>query len=164
MGKLDNIKEWLSGCPALSNLWKISAEEIGGANVILPYSTSTRRTISDDLDITGAYDIEIKPLPSVYEEYQINCFRAFAENEEDFNALTYEEVQQICDWIMSKDDTLDFPEIPGRTVVAVEPFPFAPQIRGVNPDTGLVCYYITLRITYINTISKERSGYYPNAE
>lgn len=156
MSKQTEITKWLMNCPQLSSVWNISAEEIDGANVIMPAGTSTKRSISDKIDITGFYTADIIPLPSVYEEYQINCYKNFANNDNDYNILQYDEVEAIIDWINEQDEQMNFPEITGKKVVAVETLPFIPQIRGVDPETGLICYYITLRITYVN-IAQGRS-------
>lgn len=150
MSKQTELLNWLMTCPRLSSLWNISAEEMDGANVISPVGSSTRRTISDRKDIAGWYEADIRPSPSVYEEYQINCYRYFTNNDNDFNTLKIEEVEEIIEWINEQDELQNFPQLTGKKVVAVETFPFVPQIRGVDADTGLICYYITLRITYVN--------------
>ena len=156
MGKFQNIADWLTNCPQLATLWNISAEETDGTNVILPAGTSQRRNISDTFDVAGFYNADIKPLPSVYEEYQINCYKYFTNNDNAFNVLKIDEVEAVIDWIHKQDERQNFPKITGKTVVAAEAFPFIPQIRGVDPDSGMICYYITLRITYVNT-AKGRS-------
>jgi hypothetical protein len=106
--------------------------------------------MNDRLGVDGYYEAEIVPLPSVYEEYQINCYRTIVENNNEFNALNFEGVEDVVEWITEQDENGNFPQIDNKKIIAVESFPFIPQIRGVDPDTGLVCYYITLRITYIN--------------
>ena len=77
-------------------------------------------------------------------------------NDNDFNALTFEQVEKVIEWITQQDEKEKFPKIENKVIVSVECFPFIPQVRGVDPDTGLICYYVTLRITYIND-SKRRS-------
>lgn len=151
VSKYDDIFNYLSGCPQLSHLWNIQAEEVNGANVILPLGTSQRRTISEFIDNIGAYNADIKPTPSVYEEYQINCYRDVASNDNTFNALTLDDVQAICDWIVEQDENGNLPRISGKQVVGIEPYPFNPQIRGIDPESRLICYFITVRITYVNT-------------
>lgn len=151
MSKQTAITEWLKQCPILESLWNISAYEQDGANVIIPTSTSYTRNINESLGTDGSYEADIIPLPSVYEEYQINCYKTIVENDNSFNALKFEEVESVVEWITEQDEIGNFPNI-NRTVIAVESFPFIPQIRGVDPDTGLICYYITLRITYVNTL------------
>ena len=151
MSKYDEIFDYLSQCPQLSSLWGIYAEEINGANVILPQGTSSRRTMTDFIDNTGCYNADIRPLPSVYEDYHINCYRDVAPNENALNALTLDDVQAICDWIVEQDETGNLPNITGKQVVSIEPNPFTPQIRGIDPEKGTICYFITVRITYVNT-------------
>ena len=131
--------------------WSIYAEERNGANVILPQGTSSRRTISEYVDTTGCYNADIRPLPSVYEDYHINRYREVSPNENALNALTLDDVQAICDWIVEQDETGNLPNITGKQVVSIEPNPFIPQIRGIDPDKGTICYFITVRITYVNT-------------
>lgn len=138
-------------CPVLQSLWNISAYEQDGANVIMPTGTSYVRNITDRVGVDGFYEAEIKPLPSVYEEYQINCYKTIVENDNEFNVLNFEDVESVIEWVTTQDAIGNFPIINNKKVIAVECFPFIPQIRGVDPDTGLICYYITLRITYVNT-------------
>ena len=150
MSKQTAIIEWLMQCPLLKTLWSISAYEQDGANVIVPTSTSYVRDIEERVGADGWYEAEIRPLPSIYEEYQINCYRTVVNDDNAFNTLNFEDVEKVIDWVAEQDDQGAFPQI-GKNVIAVECFPFIPQIRGVDPDTGLICYYITLRITYLNT-------------
>lgn len=149
--KQQNITDWLMQCPQLAELWNISAEEQDGANIIIPSGSSARRNITDHIDVAGYYEADIVPLPSVYEEYQLNCYKSMHNNANDYNVMKLEEVESVIDWINEQDKEQSFPTMLGKTVIAVETHPFVPQIRAVNPDTGMVCYYITLRITYVNT-------------
>ena len=152
MSKQTTITQWLKQCPILNELWNISAYEQDGANVIIPTGTSYRRNLTNEhIDVCGGYEADIVPMPSVYEEYQINCYRTIAENNNDFNTLNFEDVENVIEWITEQDESGNFPQIKDRNVIAVECFPFIPQIRGIDPDTKLICYYITLRITYVNS-------------
>ena len=156
MSKQKNITDWLIQCPQLATLYNIAAEQSDGINIIFPSGTGQRRNISDCVDITGYYEADIKPLPSVYEEYQINCYKALANSDNEYNVMKIEEVENVINWIIQQDEAQNFPDIGAEKVVAVEPFPFIPQIRFADPSGGFVCYYITLRITYINS-AKGRS-------
>lgn len=151
MSKQKALTEWLMQCPQLNSLWNISAYEQDGANVIMPTSTSYRRNMTESVDANGYYEAEITPLPSIYEEYQINCYKTIVNNDNDFNTLNFEDVEKVIQWITEQDELQNFPQISGQNIIAVECFPFIPQIRGVDPDTGLICYYVTVRITYVNT-------------
>lgn len=156
MSKYTEITEWLARCPQLATLWNISAEQTAGANVLLPQGASTRRTMTERTDITGAYDCDITPTSSVYEDYQINCYRQFAANANEYNIMNLDDVQAVCDWIIERDEALDFPAVTGRKIFAIDVLPFCPQIRGIDDDTGLIAYYITMRIYYVNS-AKQRS-------
>lgn len=155
MSKTENITKWLMKCPELYSLWNISALTQDGTSIIFPSGSSQRRNLSDKIDITGRYNADIIPFPSVYEEYQINCYKTFTDNSNDYNIMKYEDVERVIEWIHTQDENGNFPDI-GKVVISTECFPFIPQIRAVSPDSRLICYYITLRITYINT-SKERN-------
>lgn len=150
LSKQTAIAAWLKQCPELNSLWNISAYEQDGANVIIPAGTSYRRKLNERLNAVGGYEADIIPLPSVYEEYQINCYRTIVDNDNDFNTLNFEDVEKVIEWITEQDESGNFPQIDNKKIIAVECFPFIPQIQGVDPDTGLICYYITLRITYLN--------------
>lgn len=155
MSKQTIITNWLKQCPVLGTLWNISAYEQDGANVIIPTGTSYRRNLVEKIGADGWYEAEYRPLPTIYEEYQINCYRTIIEDNNEFNALKYDEVEDIIAWITEQDENENFPNVSGN-VIGVECFPFIPQVRGVDPDTGLICYYITLRITYVNTTRKRQ--------
>lgn len=151
MSKYQEIFDWLKTCPTFADkLYFGSAEENDGDNVILPFSTSARRTLNDYFDTQGYYCGDLVPLPSVYEEYQVQCFRYIGAEQNDFNIMTLDEVQEVCDWIIEQDEKGNFPNINDTYVVAVEPFPFNPQAAGRDVETGLWKWYFTLRITYIN--------------
>ena len=156
MSKQKAIVEWLKQCPQLLELWNVAAYEQDGANVIIPTGTSYRRNITERIDATGFYEADFSPIPSIYEEYQINCYRTIVENDNDFNTLNFEDVEKVIEWITEQDNKENFPAI-DKPVIAVECFPFIPQVRGVDPDTGLICYYITLRITYVNTTKRRQT-------
>ena len=151
MSKYTEIFNYLKQCPQLYQLWSIYAHEQSGANVILPFGTSQRRTLTDSIDTIGCYTGEIKPLASVYEEYQINCYRDVQPNADEFNFMTLEDVQAVCNWINEQDENGNLPEITDKQVISIETYPFNPQIRYIDPDKNIIAYFITVRITYVNT-------------
>lgn len=152
MSKYQEIFDWLKTCPIFFNrLYFASAEANEGDNVVLPFGTSERRILSDNYDVDGYYCGTITPLPSVYEEYQIQCYRYISAEQNELNIMTLDEVQEVCDWICEQDEIGNFPYIKNKRVIAVEPFPFNPQVAGRDVETGLWKWYFTLRITYQNT-------------
>lgn len=154
MDRYAQLFEYFRQCPALKDLWSIAATEDIGVKVILPAGTSPRTQYDDSFDTTGAYNCDIVPYPSVYEDYQINCYMWYNENDTNppqfnENVLSLHEVQSICDWVKAQNRLKNFPEI-GEKVVAVECNPFIPQIRYVNQQENTIGYFITVRIRYVN--------------
>lgn len=158
MSKLTAIKEWLSGCPSLSTLFVITAEGLNGDNLITPFGSSGRANIDDHTDICGTYCAEIIPKVTVYEEYQIDCFRYANPNEDDYNILTYEQVEEACRWIEAQNLIKNYPAI-NEKIVRVEPQPFLPQVRFKDIDNNLVAYMFTLRIHYVNGMQRGYAEY-----
>ena len=152
MSKNKAIFDWLGTCPVFSSRLSFASGETGdGENVVLPFGTSERRTLTDYIDVDGYYNGTITPSPSVYEEYQVQCFRYIGAEQNEYNILTLDEVQSVLDWVIERDDAGDFPDI-GETVISVEPLPFIPQAAGRDVETGLWKWYFTLRITYVNRV------------
>ena len=76
MSKNQAILDWLKMCPVFaSRLSFVSAETNDGDNVVLPFGSSARRVLDDYFDVDGYYNGTIIPNASVYEEYQVQCFR-----------------------------------------------------------------------------------------
>lgn len=157
--KYVKIFEYFRQCPQLSNLWSIAAVEDIGKKVILPQGASQRFSYREKIDVNGDYHCDIIPIPSVYEDFQINCYEWYdakdgnepARNE---NVLSLEEVESVCRWVEEMNDSKDFPDF-GENVVSIECIPAVPQIRYVNPDENTVGYFITVRIRYINRAERK---------
>lgn len=154
MGKYAKIFEYFRQCPELSELWSIAATEDIGKRVILPQGASPAVQYQERIDVNGAYNGEIVPYPSVYEDFQINCYEWYdvkdsARPSRNENVLSLEDVQRICDWIERQNEARIFPDI-GEQVVSIECIPFVPQIRYVNPQENTVGYFITVRLRYVN--------------
>ena len=160
MSKYTEIFNYMRKCPKLSNLWSIGAKENIGVNVILPQGASPAVSYEEKTDIYDNYECEIVPYPSVYEDYQINCYRIFdpadkSAPKNNINVLTIDEVQEICDWVKEQNDTGNLPKITGKKVVSIECNPFVPQIRAVNRQENSIAYFITVRIRYVNPAKRK---------
>ena len=163
MSKYAKIFEYFRQCPELFDLWSIAATEDIGKRVILPQGASPAVQYQEFIDNTGGYNCEIVPYPSVYEDFQINCYEWYdvkdgsdpAKNE---NVLSLEAVQSICDWVKSQNDANNFPDIDEK-VVSIECNPFVPQIRYVNPEENTVGYFITVRLRYVNRAQRKSVEY-----
>lgn len=146
--------EYFRQCPYLKNLMSIAAESNKGNTVILPQGASPAVQYQEKVDTLGNYHCEPVPYPSVYEDFQINCYEWYDVNDTNppqfnENVLTYEQVCGVCDWVKEQNYSRNFPEI-NEQIVSIECNPFVPQIRYVDPDTNTVGYFITVRLRYVN--------------
>lgn len=163
MSKYAKIFEYFRQCPELANLWSIAATEDIGKRVILPQGASPVVQYQEFIDNLGGYNCEIVPYPSVYEDFQINCFEWYdakdgSAPEQNANVLSLEAVQSICDWVAKQNDDNNFPDI-GEKVVSIECNPFVPQIRYVNSEENTVGYFITVRLRYVNRARRKPVEY-----
>lgn len=163
MSKYARIFEYFRQCPELANLWSIAATEDIGRRVILPQGASPSVQYKEFVDNLGGYNCEIIPYPSVYEDFQINCYEWYDAKDssapwKNENVLSLEAVQSICDWIKEQDEKGNFPDI-GEKVVSMECNPFVPQIRYVNQEENTVGYFITVRLRYVNKARRKSVEY-----
>lgn len=163
MSKYAKLFDYFRQCPELENLWSIAATEDRGVRVILPQGASPVVQYQEQIDTIGNYECEIVPYPSVYEDFQINCYEWYDVNDDSAptrneNVLTLEQVTNICDWIKEQNDIGNFPDI-GEKIVSIECNPFVPQIRGVTPEENTVAYFITVRLRYVNRAQRKTVEY-----
>lgn len=161
--KYAKIFEYFRQCPELADLWSIAATEDIGKRVILPQGASPAVQYQEFIDNVGGYNCEIVPYPSVYEDFQINCYEWYdvkdgSAPEHNENVLSLEAVQSICNWVKEQNDANNFPDI-GEKIVSVSCEPFTPQIRYVNPEENTVGYFITVRLRYVNRAQRKTVEY-----
>lgn len=154
MHKYAELFEYFRQCPQLSDMMGIASEAKRGNTVILPQGASPAMRYEEFIDSTGQYNCDIIPYESVYEDFQINCYKLYDVNDTtdphyNINVMTYEEVCAVCDWIQEQDEKTNFPNI-GEEIISLECFPFVPQVGFVDADSDLVGYFITVRVRYIN--------------
>ena len=159
MSKYVKLFEYFRQCPELNDLWSIAATEDRGVRVIIPQGASPTHQYQEQIDMLGNYECNIVPYPSVYEDFQINCYEWYDVNDDSTparneNVLTLEQVTSICDWVKAQNDANNFPDI-NEKIVSIECNPFVPQIRYVNPEENTVGYYITIRLRYVNRIKSK---------
>ena len=161
--KYANLFEYFRQCPELEDLWSIASTEEMGVRVILPQGASPKHQYQDGTDVYGNYQCEIVPYPSIYEDFQINCYEWYDVNDDSSplkneNVLTLEQVTSICDWVEAQNNANNFPVI-GEKIVSIECNPFVPQIRYVNPEENTVGYFITVRLRYVNRAERKSIEY-----
>lgn len=161
--KYARLFEYFRQCPELNDLWSIASTEDKGVKVILPQGASPVYQYQENLDVYGGYICEKIPYPSIYEDFQINCYEWYdvaddsapARNE---NVLTLEQVTKICTWVKEQDDLMNYPDIDEK-IISIECNPFVPQIRYVNPEEKTVGYFITVRLRYVNNAERKSVHY-----
>jgi hypothetical protein len=163
MNKYAKIFEYFRQCPELADLWSIAATEEIGKRVILPQGASPAVQYQEFFDSVGNYNCEIVPYPSVYEDFQINCYEWYdvkdgSAPEHNENVLSLEAVQSICDWVAEQNSKNNFPNIEEK-IISIECNPFVPQIRYVNAEENTVGYFITIRLRYVNRSPRKTVEY-----
>lgn len=159
MSKYANLVNYFRQCPGLKKLLGIAGVEERGSCIILPQGASPALQYSDCVDVDGIYKCKIEPYLSVYEDFQINCYKWYDVNDTsrpdgNVNVLSYDEVQSICDWVREQNERNNFPDI-GEKVVSIDCEPFVPQIQYVNSQEEIVAYFITVRVRYVNPRKKK---------
>lgn len=168
MSKYTEIFNWFRQCPLLSDLRSVAATEDIGIDVIIPFGTSPRYIHNEQIDALGNYIDDMQPYPSVYEEYQINFYRAYDPSDsappaDNRNVLSLDEVQAICDWTEEQNENGNLPEITGKKVVSIECFPFNPQQQYINEQESTVGYSVMIRLRYVNTAKRRYVEYECNS-
>lgn len=163
MDKYANLFNYFRQCPYLKNLMSIASESNKGQTVILPQGASPVVQYQERFDTLGGYECTIEPYPSIYEDFQINCYEWYDvkdDNPPQFNenVLTYQEVVGVCDWVKAQNEANKFPDI-GEMIISIECNPFVPQIRYVDPVTNTVGYFITVRLRYVNRTQRKTVEY-----
>lgn len=163
MDKYAMLFEYFRQCPQLKRMMSIAAQSEQGNTVILPQGASPAVQYQEKFDVGGWYECTVEPYPSVYEDFQINCYRWYDvkdTNPPSFNdnVLTYQEVCDVCNWIKEQNEANNFPEI-GEMIVSIECNPFVPQIRYVDESTNTVGYFITVRLRYVNRTPRKTVEY-----
>lgn len=164
MGKYAQLFEYFRECPQLEKLLSIAGNAEKGNTIILPQGASPAVQYIDNMDALGGYECNIIPYPSIYEDFQINCYEWYDAKDTNppkynDNVLTYEQVCDICDWIREQDLLQNYPQI-GEQIVSIECEPFVPQIRFVDEATNTIGFFITVRIRYVNRLRVARSVEY----
>ena len=163
MDKYANLFNYFRQFPYLKNLMSIASESNKGQTVILPQGASPVVQYQERFDTLGGYECTIEPYPSIYEDFQINCYEWYDVNDTNppqfnENVLTYQEVVGVCDWVKTQNEENNFPDI-GEMIISIECNPFVPQIRYVDPVTNTVGYFITVRLRYVNRTQRKTVEY-----
>lgn len=158
------IVEYLRKCPQISEILPVAGEQTAYTDVVVPVGGSATANISAKIDTLGGYMGEVVPIPTIYKDFQINCYRPYDINNNNppkfnGNALTLENVDEIFDWVAKQDNDTNFPDVEEK-VVSVECTAVQPYIRGTDESDNVLCYVITFRVWYVNEVRQRRVVYY----
>lgn len=147
MSKYKELFEWLMQCPKLSESWFLKAEEKDYASVIVPAGTADPTMSIDAQDYSdGGMKLDFIPRDVYYEDYQINAYVEAVSQDNGFNLTRLEDTQAICDWLIEQRNGELLPSLTGVDVYNVDIVTPNPVIRGIDQETGLIGYFITIRI------------------
>lgn len=163
MDKYAVLFNYFRQCPQLADLMGIAGTAEENNTIILPQGASAVVQYQEQFDVCDGYECTIEPYPSIYEDFHINCYRYYNPKtikppESNINVLTYQDVVAVCDWIKEQNEIKNFPDI-GEMIVSIECNPFVPQVRYVDEENNLVCYFITVRLRYVNRTPRKQVRY-----
>lgn len=161
MSDFDVIFEWLkSNCPPLYELWVISSMLEDRRNVIQPKSSENMYQVDYTPYANGGARYIFKPTEPYFFDIDIICFRAFYEDQNEYNMDTLDSVQAVCDWMLGQQNNGSVPQFEEYPCYQIECLTPKPFIRGVyewdgTPDGVMVDYAVTVRF-YTKNPAKQR--------
>ena len=66
--------------------------------------------------------------------------------------------ERTAEWVKAQNEANNFPDI-GEMIVSIETNPFVPQVRYVDEKNNVVCYFITVRLRYVNRTPRKTVEY-----
>ena len=156
MSKITSLFDYMRLCPQLSKLWPIVGESERGARIIFPRGSSPIYGMRNEMvDVAGNYEGILAPYASIYEDFQINMYQYAdpkdkSEAESNMNVLSYQEVEDVCTWILEQNSKRVLPNIDGIRVISIEPTGTIPTVWGTDEEQQTIAYAITVRLRYVN--------------
>ena len=156
MSKITDLYDYFLQCPYLKQLLPITAEAERGKDIFFPRGSSpVYATQNENIDVLGNYNATMTPYPSIFEDWQMNCYRYADPNDEtqdseNINIVNHDEVEKICKWLFDKNSARELPCYAGEKVFAVVPTETKPGIWGADVDRQEIVYAITIRVYYVN--------------
>lgn len=156
MSKITSLFNYMRQCPQLNNLWSIMGEAEEGAQIIFPRGSSPIYAPQNEFfDAVDGYNCTLQPYPSIFEDFQINMVQRADPNDDTYgadnvNVLSYQEVEDVCSWVLTQNAERNLPKINGLRVVSIEPTGTSPVVWSVDEGEQLIVYAITVRLRYVN--------------
>lgn len=156
MSKISSLFDYMRQCPQLTNLWPIVGEAEEGAQIIFPRGSSSIYAPQNEmLNVYDGYSCTLQPYPSIFEDFQIDMVQRIdpnddTEDENNINVLSYQEVEDVCSWLLAQNAIRNLPQIEGMRVISIEPTGTAPVAWSVDEGEQIIVYAITVRLRYVN--------------
>lgn len=156
MSKISTLFEYMRQCPQLNNLWSIFGEIEKGSQIIFPRGSSPIYAVEDEgFDVADEYNGTLAPYPSIFEDFQVDMIQRIDPNDDrntadNINIVSYDEVEQVCTWLLEQNAKRNLPKIEGLKVLSIEPTGTAPIVWSVDDGQQLIVYAITVRLRYVN--------------
>ena len=156
MSKITDLFDYFLNCPQLHDLLAISGEASKGKEIFFPRGSSPiYATQNENIDVLGNYNGTFSPFPSLYEDWQMNLYRHADPNDEtqdetNVNIEDYEDVEEICNWILRNNANRVLPKYNGEKVVAIIPTGTNPIVWDVDEAKQMITYVITIRVYFVN--------------
>lgn len=168
MSKITDLYDYFLQCPHLKSLLPITTEIERGKDVFIPRGSSpVYAIVNENVDVVGNYNSIMMPFPSIFEDWQINCYRYADPNDEtqngdNINIINHDDVEKICKWLFEKNAKKQLPEYGGEKVFGIIPTETKPGIWGADVDRQQIVYAITIRVYFVNPnerVEVEVDGY-----
>lgn len=146
MAEFNSVVEWLQTCPALANLWAVSGtiqdyNNVVKVNDVAPlYSNASVKMVDGRARVSGV------PNDDYYITYTIQCFKNYEENANGYNLSAYDDTQDVCDWLIEQQNTMQTPVLKGQQVYFIECLTPVPLEQWVDSDMKTIAYYVTVRL------------------
>ena len=156
MSKITDLYDYFLTFPQLKKLLPITSDAERGKDIFFPRGSSPIYAVTDEnIDVLGNYNSNMTPYPSMYEDWQMNLYRAIDTNDEtqdetNINLSYYDDVESVCNEILARNSQKDFPKYSGEKVFSILPTGSMPVIWGSDMSKELITYAITIRVYYVN--------------
>lgn len=156
MSKITDLYDYFLKCPQCQELLPITGAVERGKEIFFPRgSSAVYANQNEQFDVIGNYSSTFTPYKSIYEDWQINFYKDAEPNDEiqderNINILSYEDVEEVCKWILQNNAKRILPKYNGEKVIAIVPTGTMPIIWDTEEMKKIIAYAITVRIYFIN--------------
>lgn len=156
MSKITDLYDYFLEFPECKNLLPITTEVERGKEIFFPRGSSSVYAVTNEkYDVLGNYNSVFEPYYSVYDDWQMNLYRYAdanddTQNETNINISYYQDVENICNRLLSNNQQRILPDYNGLKVFAIIPTGTMPVVWGADTNNQQITYAITIRVYYVN--------------